>query len=333
MPTTTYDVISVGSALRDVMYYTGDCQVIDNPADDPLRERMICVEFGAKIQSNKVFFAFGGGAANTSLNFAGLGLKTGVLSSTGFDLDGRGIKEHLEANKIDTSLLMITQKYRTGFSFLVVDEKSGEHSAYVYYGAARDITVTPQQLHRRPASWYYVSSLTAEKWRSLLDRLFAAEESRVAWNPGGMQLNAGYRGLKKYLEKTSMLILNRDEATELVLSKPGTKQAGTIRQMLRAIHGWGPEIVVITNSKKGTHVYDGNEYFFLKAPSDKPKDTTGAGDCYGSSFLAGYIRYNGNIRKSMQLAQKNVTSLVHSVGAQSGLLKWKELPKSLRKQG
>ncbi|MFH1426414.1 MAG: carbohydrate kinase family protein [Candidatus Kerfeldbacteria bacterium] len=327
----TFDVVSVGSALRDVMFYTKDCSVVKNPKKDPTRVNLLCVEFGAKIQSEKVTFTFGGGAANTSINFAGLGLRTGVLSSIGYDLDGRGIKEHMEANKVDTELLLITQRHRTGFSYLVVDENSGEHTAYVYYGAAHDLEVARPSLVRRPTKWYYISSLYSDSWRDLLRTINSIDKSKVAWNPGSRQLEKGYRGLKPFIEKTDLMILNKDEATELILSHPKKNKAGTIPQMLKEIHSWGPGIVLITNSRKGAYAYDGAEVTFLKPPQDRPKDTTGAGDCYGSSFLAGYVKYKGNIMKSMKLAQKNASSLVQSIGAQNGLLKWKDLPKSLKK--
>ncbi|MFC1598123.1 carbohydrate kinase family protein [Patescibacteria group bacterium] len=326
------DVISVGSALRDVMYYTSDTDVIKNPKNDPIRLKLMCVEYGAKLQSDKVYFAFGGGGANTSINFAGLGLKTGVLASIGYDLDGRGIKEHLEFSGVDTGLLRITQDHRTGFSFLVVDEKSGEHTAFVYYGSARDLSVPKSALQQNPADWYYVSSIYSRKWREVMERLGDTKSSRIAWNPGSRQLKAGYRGLKRFVSQTSVLILNKDEATELTLSQPKTKRAGSTKQMLQQLHSWGPEIVVITNSRKGAFAYDGKEHYYMKSPNDKPKDTTGAGDCYGSSFVAGIIRYNGDIKKAMKLAQVNATALVHSIGAQNGFLKWKDLPKNLKKR-
>ncbi len=324
------DVITVGSALRDVMYYTSESSVIKNPKKDPTKKKLICVEYGAKIRSNDVFFEFGGGASNTAVNFAGLGLRAGIITSTGDDFDGRGIHEHLESARVDTSLIQISKKYRTGFSFLAVDKRSGEHTAYVYYGAAEDLVIKRAQLERTPTKWFYVASLNAVKWQGLLDQIFKTQ-SNVAWNPGGKQLRAGYRGLKRFIEQTTVLIVNRDEATELSLSHPSVRSAGRIDAMLKRLHSWGPEIVVITDSRAGSYAYDGDEVYHMKAPQDKPKDTTGAGDCYGSSFVAGLVKYKGDIKKSMKLATTCATHLVHSIGAQHGLITWKDLPASLKK--
>ena len=100
--------------------------------------------------------------------------------------------------------------------------------------------------------------------------------------------------------------------------------------MARTIQRWGPQMVVVTDGRKGAYVYDGQNVHVQKPAKDRVKDTTGAGDCFGSSFISGLVRYNGNIVQSMQLAIRNTTSLVHSIGAQQGLLKWRDLPKKFK---
>lgn len=323
-----FDLVTVGSALRDVTYYTNAYSVIDNPDNDPTRVKLLAIEFGAKIRSKNVHFDFGGGASNTAVAGARLGLRTGIITTVGADLDGRAIVAHLKAQHVDTSLMSVHKKERTGFSFVTVDEKTGEHTAFVYYGATEHVRVTPEMLKKMKTQCFYVSSLSTPKWKTIMQSLFATK-ARVAWNPGGAQLAAGYRVLRPMFAKTDLLILNRDEAAECVQSS-GEKRSLSIPQMLKVIHTWGPEVVVITDSRKGSYAYYDKHVFYVASPKDHPVDTTGAGDSYGASFVAGLLRYNGDIERSMRLATVNATANVRVVGAQRGLLRWGDLPKSLR---
>ncbi len=324
------DIISIGSAVRDVVFHTDQLEVIDNPSHDPTKKKLLCVEYGAKVRSDKVKFYFGGGAANTSINFSGLGLRSAALTSIGDDFDGQAIKKNLEEHGVNTRLLHVSKKHRTALSFLTVDDGSGEHAAFVYYGAATDLDVSDATLKKNPAKWFYISSINMAKWKKLLTKIVGTG-SDIAWNPGGQQLEAGYAGLKRFIAKTTVLILNEDEATELILSHPKENKAGTVKQMVKTIHAWGPQIVIITSGRRGSTAYNGEKVMLQKTPNDKPLDTTGAGDCYGSTFTTGYIKYNGDVEKAMKLAALNATHLVHTVGAHNGLLQWKDIPRALQR--
>jgi ribokinase len=324
-----FEVITVGSALRDVTYYTDAFSVMKNPVRDVQRKELLCIEFGAKIRSNNVHFEFGGGAANAAVAFGRLGLRAGVITAVGDDFDGRAIIGNLKEQRVRTSLVAVRSRHRTGFSFVAVDEGSGEHTAFVYYGATQDVHVTKPLLRGVSTQWFYVSSLSTATWKSTM-RTLLSSDARMAWNPGGTQLAAGFVALRPLFAKTDVLILNADEAAECLLSE-GRVKPGTIQQMLKHIQAWGPEVVVITDSHRGSWAYDGERVYNVKNPHDTPVDTTGAGDSYGSSFVAGLIRYGGDIHRSMQLATVNATANVRVVGAQRGLLRWSDLPKRLKR--
>ncbi len=324
----SFEVITVGSALRDVMFYTDAFSVVNNPRRDPAREKLLCIEFGAKVRSDDVHFEFGGGGANSAVAFARLGVRTGVMTSVGDDLDGRAIVANLKEQSVDVSRVSVHTRHRTGFSFVAIDERSGEHTAFVYYGATQDVRVTKDMLRRMSTQWFYVSSLSSRSWKATL-RTLLQSGSRVAWNPGGTQLKAGFSQLRPLFAKTSVLILNTDEAAECIASE-GQSKPRSIVDMLHAIHRWGPRIVVITDSRNGSWVSDSEAVHNIKNVKDIPVDTTGAGDTYGASFVAGLIRYGNNISKAMTLATLNATANVHVVGAQRGLLRWSDLPKELK---
>lgn len=314
---TSYNIISIGSCVRDMVFYTDAAEFIKNPKNDPTKAYLLGFEYGAKIKSDEVYYSFGGGAANTAVNFSGLGLKAGIIAAIGRDGFGQEIFQQLKNKKVKTDLLQIKKNSHTGLSFLVVDKKTNEHFILVSYGANNSLEFN-QSVN---TDWYYVSSLGGKKWPVIMDKIIKTKK-KIAWNPGATQLKSGYSKLKKYLSHIEVLILNKDEAIELCLS---AKKKGQIIKMLKIIHQWGPKKVVITDGEKGAWVYDGKKIYFDKPHHKKPKDTTGAGDCFGSTFVTGLIKTKGDIKRSMRLAMINTSSLVFTPGAQEGLLSWKEL--------
>lgn len=326
-----FDIICIGSALRDVHYYTDQMEVIDNPEYDPTREKLVCIEYGAKIRSTNVHFEYGGGASNTAVNFAGLGLQTGILTAVGNDPDGDAIVDHLQERHVHTVAIQKKDTERTGFSFLLVDEETSERTICIYYGASTQIDVNKKVLQAHATDWYYVSSLSGESWH---DQMMAITQTgaHIAWNPGGKQLSAGYETLKDMLTAVTVLLVNSDEARELIISKPGTTEADIASPeiMVQYLHSCGPEVVVVTDGRDGAYVYAGNDVYYQASPKDHPVSIVGAGDCYGSSFIAGYIRYGGDIARAMELAQVNATSVIHRIGSQNGLLEWNDLPAHLK---
>src|SRR3989339_671693 len=208
-----FDMVSVGSALRDVMFYSDQFLVIRNPKhNDPTVQRLMCSEYGAKIRSNRVFFMFGGGAANVAINCAGLGLKTGIITAIGHDdIDAQAILQQMDKSGIDSSFIQRTKRFGTGFSFLAIDERTGEHVAYIYYGASQDIFLPASTIQQFETKWFYIASLNTKQWKEALQVLFTKHNSAIAWNPGNVQLQSGYRGLRQFLKKTDILILNKDE--------------------------------------------------------------------------------------------------------------------------
>ena len=61
-------------------------------------------------------------------------------------------------------------------------------------------------------------------------------------------------------------------------------------ELLRVLSAAGPRIVVITDGKNGASCFDQENYYFIApAPVLRIIETTGAGDAFGSGFVAGLI--------------------------------------------
>ena len=327
-----FDVVTIGGAARDITFYTKEGKLVAQ-MKDPLRQKLLGFEYGAKINIEKSFCTFGGGAANAAVALARLGLKTAAIARVGKDEDGRAVIANLVKNKIDTKFIQIDPAEKTGFSFIVTFGPEVEHTAFLFRGANNNLKFETRNLKLK-TSWFYVASLSGEGWRGVLDSVVAKKETRLAWNPGNKQLAAGLSGLKKYLAKTAIFFVNKDEAIELVASLPKYKKAGTAwlnqpKNLFSVLAEFCPGILVITDGGKGAYLSLRGKMHHQVSLSKKIVDTTGAGDAFCSSFLAGYINYRGDILKAAKLGATNSAYNLTGVGAQEPLLTWKEAERKM----
>jgi len=94
---------------------------------------------------------------------------------------------------------------------------------------------------------------------------------------------------------------------------------------------FGPKYIVITDGNKDVHaLYDGTIYIMTPPKIRNIIETTGAGDAFASSFLAGMIKGKG-IEFSLKLGLVNSQSVVTSLGAKNYLLSYKDAMKRIKK--
>ncbi len=322
-----FDVITIGGAAQDIMYYTDDAEIIKNKANI-LKQKLIAFEYGAKIISNDVHLTFGGGGMNTALSFAALNLKTATFLNLGYDWIGELIIKELKNKKVDTRYISQDKSTYSGFSFIINHGDYNEHAIFGHRGANRELKLSKNRISKLKTKWIYIASLSGKdklvksNIKNILE--FKSKKTKIAWNPGGAQLKYGYKFFRKYLPMINFFNLNKDEAIELVLSA-GIKTTN-INKLLETIYSWGPEIVAITNGHKGAYIYDGQKKYFRKTSTNKKGiNTTGAGDAFGSSFVAGLIVYKNNIEKSLKLAIYRSNAVIKKIGAQVGLLNKSQL--------
>jgi sugar/nucleoside kinase (ribokinase family) len=328
-----YDVITIGGATRDIMFYTDEATVMPNPVEDVTRQNLVCFEFGAKISIEGSYFTLGGGGNNAAVAFSRLGMKTAAALAIGDDDNGRAVMENLKKKKVDTKFVQKIKNKKTGFSFILTLEKERERTIFFYRGVNEELRITNYELRSFKSKWFYVSSLSNKNWRDILNKVL--DRGKLAWNPGINQIKAGKKGLIEFMAHTEVLLINKDEAIELVLSdeKYKNKSADFLNQprnLLLALSEWGPKITVVTDGGNGAYVYDGKIVYYSPAASVDKKivDRTGVGDAFGASFTAGLEIYKGDIQKSLRLALVNSASVTTEIGAQNRLLTLKEAEKN-----
>lgn len=325
-----YNIITIGGSTEDIMFYTKEAVLVKN-RKDILKQQLLGFEFGAKIVGEKVFFTYGGGGSNTSVNLSRLGLKTGVITAVGDDDNGQRIIKNFKNNKVNSSNVQTIKRVPSGLSFIVNFVGTTDHVIFTYRSANNQLQISAKNLSRLQSDWFYIASLSGRNCPKNLENIFkytTKKKIKVAWNPGSSQLAKGYKSFKKYLKQTEVLIVNKDEAIELVLSYG--KKTQSISQLLKYLKAMGPEIVAITEGAKGATVCSSEQVCFEKALPIKGINTTGAGDAFGSSLVGGLIIYKNNLAIALKLAIYQSNYVIREIGAQRGLLSINQLKKKIK---
>ena len=114
------------------------------------------------------------------------------------------------------------------------------------------------------------------------------------------------------LSDVDVLILNKKEAKQIV-------DGNILAEIIARISNYVPAAIV-TDGNQGAIATDGNETYRIGLYEDVPiKDATGAGDSFGSGFLAAYAD-GRSFKESLIFASANSTSVVQKIGSKTGIL-------------
>ncbi|MFH1207845.1 MAG: carbohydrate kinase family protein [Patescibacteria group bacterium] len=323
-----FDVITIGSAFKDVYLFSRKFHVLKNA---PMAtSEMECFAFGTKIELDDMNVEIGGGAVNTAATFKKQGFKVGCLARVGRDGVGEEVRRYLKEHGIN-DLLVIDRKNRTAQSVIFL-APNGERTILVYRGAAHDFKTTDITNAITRTKWLYVTSLAGrlEVLKKII-RLAKPRGIHIAFNPGKLDLAKSENGLGPLLKQVDILIMNEEEASALT-GQPASDEAGCVRKLRVKC----PGILVITKGARGSVVVLNNEIYRVIIKPLKAIDATGAGDAFGSGFVAGYMRYGGDAEKSIRLACNNAAGEVSQLGAKNGLIgptgPWHKVPFTILKK-
>lgn len=327
-----FDIIAIGSTTYDSFYKT-NFKVIPYP-ETPVG-RAFVVPLGEKIGIKNVYLTLGGNAANAAITFARQGFKTVIVTKVGNDAAGEELKRRLEKEGVDTKSISFSS-LPTACSVLLSQED--ERTILSYHGAIDEFSAADIDFNRLKSKWWYVS-LPGESYK-LFDKIMAAAREHnvsIALNPSFKHLVEGREALLKNLVDISFLVLNEDEATALTGISFKEKAA-----VFKKLDKLTPGIIAVTLGDRGVIVSD-NKHIYRAGIFKEKKvvDRTGAGDAFGSGFVAGLMRRGevckgmgvckpDNIEYAIRLASANATSVVEHIGATEGIITRKEFESSSR---
>jgi len=323
-----YDVITIGTATRDVFLKSPLFKVLRDSKH--LKKIGVstgeaqCFALGSKIEVESPIFTVGGGATNAAVTFSRQGLKTAALFKIGDDESAEYILKTIQKEEI-TSLAINDRNKKTAYSVILL-APGGERTILVYRGASEELKIQEIPFGKLTCRWAYISpgNISFPVMEKIFN-FFSKNKTLIAFNPSKYFLKMGIKKIKPFLAKSKVVLLNREEAADLV----GINYQKE-KEIFKKLDEWVPGITIMTMGSDGVMVSDGLHIYSAGVFKDKIVDRTGAGDAFGSGFVAGLIQKGEgckkgfcqpfNIEYAIRLGSANATSVIEHIGAKEGII-------------
>ena len=314
-----YDIITIGSSTIDCFVDTGK-GLFQSP-EMHNGNCFVHVPFGSKIIADKLTFMTGGGGSNTAVSFSRLGLKTAYIGKVGGE-QGKIILNELRKEKVDLSLIVPAED--AGFS-VILDAKGQDRTVITYKASNNLLKYNEIKKSKLKTKWFYMASMVGESYKSMLKLVdYACKNNiRIAFNPSSYIAKQGHKKLKKFLSCADVLVLNKEEAGELL------GKDYPIKTTLKKLKLFVKDIIVVTDGENGCHCL-ADKYYHIGTSGKKPKETTGAGDAFASGFVAGLIK-GKDIVYALKMGQANSESVIMKMGAKNDLLTNSQMNNAVKK--
>ncbi len=305
-------ILSLGSALQDV--YLVDREDLE-PTSIGGEAIFGKVLVGGKVDIDRLSYEVGGGGINSAVSFARHGHEAIFMGNLGHDPAGEAILRALDHEKINSNYISFVTNKSTGTSIILLDSKSGERTILTYRGASEKFdNFSADTLDVIQPDWLYVTTLRGDM--NTLSSFFKKAHDngiKIMFNPGRKELEQK-KELVSLLKYVDVLLVNKTEAAELV---PGVLLA----ELLYHLNGYAPIVIITDGPMGGIAGNRANEeiYRFGIYEDVKIRDATGAGDAFGSGFLAAFAS-GKSFRRSLVFASANSTAVVGKIGANRGIM-------------
>lgn len=222
----------------------------------------------------------GGGPTATGLVAAQkLGEDTAYIGVLSDDNGGKFLKEDFEKYGVETKYIDIKSGYRSFASVLWLCADSTSRTCVFDKG-----DLPPLQLNdagKQAIRDAEILMVDGNEMNAAVDGAKIARENgtKVLYDCGGL-----YEGVERLLALTDIMI----PSEEFSLSHTGCK---TVEEAAKKLYEtYKPEVVVITQGKKGGIIYDGRETTSYPIYPVVVVDSNGSGDVFHGAFAAGVVK-------------------------------------------
>lgn len=353
-------IVTIGGATEDIFLHYKNPEVLIKREKEN-EKRYILFEEGRKIDVQSLAYHTGGGATNSAFTFKRMGFDVSPVFKIAQDVQGQFILSELKKEKINTENVVYCKKFSTATSF-VFPCPSGDRIIFAYRGANVDLRkehIPVREIEK--SKLIYITSLSGKSGSILEDILKITKKNNVS-----VALNPGYGQIKDFncnfidcLKSIDTLIVNSFEArcifqmmmdrieslknykikvSELEYEpsllnkfyKHHNKCIG-INIFFNEILKIGPKTIIVTNGPEGVYVAQKNLLFFHKSlPVKNVVNTLGAGDAFGSCFVATLLLKN-SIEKALIYGLINSSSVISHEGAKTGILNLRQIENKFSK--
>ena len=313
-----FDIIVIGSASMDVFVKT-EARIVHIQGishGQRVDEQLLAYPLGSKLLIEQLTFAPGGAGTNACATFARLGFKTALIGKIGVDVHGQMLLDWLEDNAIT---FLGERGGQTGYSLILASQAS-DRTILSFKGCNNELESVWPASTPLPTRWLYGTSMLEQSFQAQ-ERLFVRAKQqgiRTVYNPNPYLCYKGMAHLGTMLRHSDVLILNTEEAGLLVGG--GAEPL----QLAAKLAGHGPGIVTISDGAGGVTVWGGDDWgggCWHIEPADDLKivDTTGAGDAFGSGFIAG-LHLNKTLPEAALMGVLNAEDVIQAYGPKGELV-------------
>ena len=251
----------------------------------------------------------GGVAANVAMIGATLGMKTGLISAVGCEFIDSHYHKNMQKLGVDTEALIISQEENTPTAFVMTNSNQDQIS-YFYWGAAKEFhdSEVPRD---KVKEFKAVHLATGDPHFNCKTGIVAKEEERlVSFDPGQDLGMYSPKKLKEVIANVNILFGNHHEIKRI---------QDSLSVDINGLMEMGPEIVLMTCGKEGSHIYSVDDGKFEIESIYRPAvDPTGAGDAYKAGFISQFIN-GASLEESAKFASSVSSFVVEKQGCQTNM--------------
>jgi sugar/nucleoside kinase (ribokinase family) len=280
--------------------------------------------FGDKIPVTSIEFCIGGNTGNNAVGLARLGYGVGMAGTMGGEWVDQRAMEVLKSEGVNVDYMAMEPGK---FGFGVIINYQGERTILSYYPESEcNFTLAGKEVR---SEWVYLTTAGQDYECFYEDAVKWARDGgvKIAFNPGSRQIKDGIEKLKYAYEATDLLFVNREEAVKLLKIQDTRYKMQTLLEGLRSV---GPKIVVVTDGPEGAYAFDGQKALFMPTVPAPVVERTGAGDAFGSGFMAAHLA-GKKLEECLKWGACNSASVLGYVGPQKGLLMRAQMEEWLEK--
>lgn len=274
-----------------------------------------------KLRANSVTQSGGGPCATGLVAASKLGEKCAYIGTLTDDGAGKFLMNDLEKYGVSTELVTVKSGFTSFSSFICLSQESASRTCVFHKGDIPAWNLNEEQ--KRAVMNARILMIDGNEMNAALEAVKIAKENgtRVLYDAGGL-----YDGVEDLLPYADILI----PSEEFALGHTKAENANAAAKIL--FDKYSPEVVVITQGKKGGIIYDGKEIKEYPAFLVDAVDSNGSGDVFHGAFsfcvASGYHYYDACVFSSAVSALKCT-----KIGARNGVPTYDETVKFLKERG
>ena len=228
----------------------------------------------------------GGGPTATGLVAAQkLGVETAYIGVLSDDNGGVFLKKDFEKYGVDTKLIEVKSGYRSFASVLWLSADTTARTCVFDKGDLPELVLNDEQIEAIKSAEILMVDGNEMDAAVEAAKIARANGTKVLYDCGGL-----YAGVERLLAHTDIMI----PSEEFSLGHTG---AATAEEAAKKLYDtYHPEVVVITQGKRGGIIYDGKEIASYPIYPAVVVDSNGSGDVFHGAFAAAVCKGYGYLK-------------------------------------